>query len=424
MRVRRHRWGLLRRDDDRAVRRVHGARNAELYPRITREQGRARRDVRIDYEKAFDVLVFCAAKKYVAKYAHFKGKPWTPESKPEIKGMEFKRGDAGLLMRSLQGELIDLLCGGLKRARVPVPSLRVQDYEEAVDRHRRHVLEDPLPLEEVRASKGMSREINQYVRKTKLDGTKTALPIQARVAQELADRGEEVHAGIKVGWVVVDADAGKIVPEADYDGAFDRLHLWNKGVWPASERLLVAAFPGHDWARFRVGRPGKGRKASVTQLGLLDRPTPEEKPGVLSDAEEAPASPAPVEVVPPRPQAPARRPLPAQATVWPATPSRDALAAFQAGLRARGSRARTSSRPSGSSRAPGARWRRWRSRIEPGAWRTSGRSPGRCLGRAAGSRGDEEDAMSTEGEKANARVEVAMRQAAEKGCGTFGPVVF
>jgi DNA polymerase elongation subunit (family B) len=241
--------------------------NAELYPRITKEQGCVRCDLVLEYEKAYSRIVFVAAKKYVGRYAHAKGKDWTEKSKPEIKGMEYMRGDAGLLTARLQAEVIDLLVGGLKVARAPTPSDDIADYVEVVERHRRHVLEEPLPVEEVQQSKGLNREVHQYARKTKKDGTKQALPIQAQIAEQMAEAGDEVHAGIKVAWVVVDAEAKRYVPASQYTGEVDRLHLWNNSVWPATERLLAAAFPDEDWARFRVRRERQARQAAKGKAG-------------------------------------------------------------------------------------------------------------------------------------------------------------
>jgi DNA polymerase elongation subunit (family B) len=180
-----------------------------------------------------------------------------------------KRGDATLVARRMQTEIVDLLCGGLKVAKVATPTEQLGDYIEAVERWKRHVLEDPLDVDEVKLSKGMSREIGQYVRKLKKDGTKSALPAQARVAQLMEENGEEVHAGIKVSWVVVDEEAKKIVPASQYDGTVDRVYLWNKSVWSASGRLLAAAFPDEDWGRFVIKRARKGRRALPGQESLF-----------------------------------------------------------------------------------------------------------------------------------------------------------
>jgi len=240
---------------------------ADLFPRLARAQGCARCDLVIEYEKSFERLVFTMKNRYVGAYSMWKGKPVTGERKPEIKGLEYKRGDAGLLARRLQAEVIDLLVGGLKIARAPTPSERVDDYVEVVERHRLRVFEGELALAEVQQSKGLNRGVGQYAQKTKKDGTKTALPIQARVAQEMAGAGDEVFVGSKVAWVVVDAEAKRIVPASQYDGTVDRLDLWNKRVWPPTERLLSAAFPEEAWERFRAAREKKPRASKPPRPG-------------------------------------------------------------------------------------------------------------------------------------------------------------
>lgn len=239
--------------------------NGELYPDMLSAQGcRETAIVKVTYEKEFDRIVFCSKKRYIGRYAHFKGTAATADSEPEIKGLEFKRGDAGLLGMRLQAEVIDMLVGGMKIAAGEVPTERIEDYHAAVERARRHVLDDALPLEEVVLSKSMQKPLREYAAKLKKDGMPAVQPHHIVVAKMLKERGRQVAEGIKIEYVVKDADADptSVIPAEDFAGAYDKFHLWESIVFPPTQRLLEAAFPGHDWEAWRRVRPKKERAVS------------------------------------------------------------------------------------------------------------------------------------------------------------------
>lgn len=256
--------------------------NAELYPRILREQGCTRNTVKIAYEKAFDRIVFVSAKRYAGRYAHYKGKAATEESKPEIKGLEYKRGDASRLARRFQAEVVDMLMGGgvevpaglgepgRKDARVEACVEDPQRYRELVEAYQRRILGGTLELADVVLSKRLSRPLATYATKQKKDGTEGAQPPHIRVAKVLASRGLPVTPGTRIEYVVTDglAKPATVIPAADWAGECDRCELWEALVWPPTERLLAAAFPGEPWGSYgRVRAKGpRGRKTALSVL--------------------------------------------------------------------------------------------------------------------------------------------------------------
>jgi DNA polymerase elongation subunit (family B) len=267
--------------------------NKELLPPLVAAMGCRENYLELDYQEEFARLVMIATGKYTAQFAHRKGKEWHAKMKPEIKGLEYIRGDSLELTRGLQGETIDLLCAGLGIAKVPVPTDDLAHYAEAIERHRKHILEDALTVDEVKISKSLVREVGDYAERKKNDGTMGQQPPQVRVAKMLKERGLEARGGMKIDYVVVDghSDPKKIIPAIDYDGTVDRAFLWNNNVWPATERLLDAAYPGEDWKRFRVQRAPTTRKGASKpvegQGGLFDA-----KPETVRPA-ELPAGSAP-----------------------------------------------------------------------------------------------------------------------------------
>jgi DNA polymerase I len=245
--------------------------NAELYPRIIKAQGCAVNTTKIGYEKKFSLLVMTAAKRYIGVFAHKNGVAAKKDSKPEIKGLEFNRGDCTVLGARLQREAVRLLMQG-----VTAP----EAYHDLLSQARTHALEDPLPLEEISLSKSLGKEggLKGYVQKKKMDGTDAAMPAHVMVARVLEKRGRDVSEGTRVEYVVVDAvaedPAKRYIPAEDYAGECDRHYVWETLVYPPTERLLAAAFPEQAkqweaWSRSRPPKPRRGREVLPGQAALF-----------------------------------------------------------------------------------------------------------------------------------------------------------
>jgi DNA polymerase elongation subunit (family B) len=197
--------------------------NTDLYPRLLDAQGcpREQQCIELDYEKCFDRLVFPvgdkgtpAKKRYFGSYLHYAFKPKT---KPEIRGLEYMRGDGARLTRHMQRELIELILGGK---------------------------DDPEELEEWIKGKTKGAHI--------------------RVAEEM---DEDVSPGTRIFYVITDGGKSPTVaiPASDYAGEFDRHYYWSKKIYPACMRVLTSAAPTRDWRRWIPKRP----KAPLPgQLGL------------------------------------------------------------------------------------------------------------------------------------------------------------
>lgn len=237
--------------------------NSELYPSLLRSVGCKENKIKLAYEKAFSHLVIVTAKRYAGRYAHFKGTAATADSKPEIKGLEYKRGDASKLARELQAKVIDLLCGGLKlNGDIQVPTDSIIHFHDLLLAARTHVLDEPLSIEEIRISKSLSKPLKEYARRVKNDGTESQDLAHVYVAKILQDRGAEVTEGTRVEYIVVDGSCSpqKVIPADDYTGEeVDRFYIWEKQLYPPTQRLLEAAFPDEDWKGWLKVRPPKER---------------------------------------------------------------------------------------------------------------------------------------------------------------------
>ena len=247
--------------------------NVKLYPELLTKLGCVRNIVKISEQDPFERITFVAAKKYAGVLYAEKG------GALEVKGLEYMRGDSVKLARTLQAQAVEQIM------RHDLPSMQadpVAVFEPIIRDMRDRVLKSPLVLDEVKSSKSLRKSLAEYKAGTKQDGTAAAQPPHVMVALELKKRGRDVGEGTKVNFVCVDGASApkRFIPAEDFTGELDRHYLWEDQVWPPTERLLAAAFPGVNWESWGRTRPAKPkvsagqRKAArlaAGTLGLFDR---------------------------------------------------------------------------------------------------------------------------------------------------------
>jgi DNA polymerase elongation subunit (family B) len=237
--------------------------NQDLYPQLLAKLGCKENLVNLAYEKEFERLIICTAKKYCGRYVHYKGAFADATSKPEVKGLEYKRGDSIRLARQFQGEVVDLLVG-MVNGGVEDPAV----YEQMVKDWRHRVLVGELELDDIIISKRLNKSLDEYSRKLKQDGGWAKQLPHVELARKLHLQGEDVSEGTKVSYYVYDASKKGDVEYrvvADWDGTCDRYEIWEKLTWPPTQRLLEAAFPTCDWGQFGKVRPAKPRATRKTK---------------------------------------------------------------------------------------------------------------------------------------------------------------
>jgi DNA polymerase elongation subunit (family B) len=226
--------------------------NAEYYPKLLSECGCKKNYICLNFEKTLERIVFprsstgeYAAKRYAAKYDGS-----AADAKPEIKGLEYKRGDSLKLARSFQWEIIQVLMSGCEDPDV---------YEKMVQDKLRHVFYGDIDLADIVQTKSISQPLEAYKAKS---------ATHIRIAEEMKEAGEDIRPGVRVEYVVVDGDQSPVVavPASEYAGEFDRRWVWNKHVYPPTMRLLAGAFPGRNWARWLIK---KTRRISKSQTSLF-----------------------------------------------------------------------------------------------------------------------------------------------------------
>lgn len=297
--------------------------NVKKFPAEIKASGCAINNINLTFEKTFDRLVFVTAKAYVGRFLSYKGTPSKrechghvfeahkgekcPECKgigkihgePEIKGLAYKRGDRGKLAREMQGRILDCLVGGVKvrnkkGEKVAINADRGYDtptedlsiYRGIIEKMRDHVLADTLDITEVRMSNGISKPLREYAKEG--DGSGKRPPAHVIIARQLVERGQSIGEGSRIEYVIVDGEKSPmvVIPAEDYNGEYDRFHLWEK-IYRPTMFVLQAAFPDIDWVSYESVRPPKpkGRKkVDARQFGFgFDTPKPTELNRVSSN---------------------------------------------------------------------------------------------------------------------------------------------
>ena len=238
--------------------------NSNFFPALLKTKGCTRCTVKLEAEKGFSVLAMIRNKGYAGRYAYFKGTDAKKDSKPEIKGLEYKRGDSIRIARRMQEELIHLLLEDYPDAE--------QRCVELVERWRKRVLEEPLALEDVLMSKALSKAVREYKHEKKQNGEWAARPPHVEVAALLHERGRAVSTGVRIEYFVVDGSSSPKTysPAEDWKGECDRFGVWEDAVYPPSQRVLEACFPQTSWERWAKVRPKKQRARPENVVDMFD----------------------------------------------------------------------------------------------------------------------------------------------------------
>lgn len=245
----------------------------------------------LDFEKTFKRLIMISAKRYVGSFEMYKGKKAAEDAPPEVKGLEYKRGDTIRLAREMQTEIVTAL---LKPGPLPDPD----DLLGVIRRWRDQVLNGDLELADLTITQSLSKRVEDYI--TRFAGERcmnhkcgyhfgskdkhgpkkcpqcgheravTGVPAHVRVAKLMKSRGTPLGEGARVAYVVVGSENGiEAIPAADDDALAraDRIYYWEKRIYPASGRVLEKVYPGSHWGESKGNR--KDRKLeSAGQLRL------------------------------------------------------------------------------------------------------------------------------------------------------------
>lgn len=255
----------------------------------------------LDFEKTFSRIILISAKRYAGRFLMYKGKAAAADAKPEVKGLEFKRGDTIRLARDMQSEVVNMLL----QEKMPEPS----DFIQVIERWRSKVLKGKLELGDMVMSQSLSKKIEEYAtrfasdrcnrpncgydfqskdkhgpRKCPKCGTKrgiSGLPAHVRVAKGMAEAGNPLGVGDRVSYVVVGATDGIEAIPANDPEAFkraDRVYYWERRIYPATGRVLEKVFPGVHWGESKgISKDRAAENSGQTRLEFGPTPHPKRR---------------------------------------------------------------------------------------------------------------------------------------------------
>jgi DNA polymerase elongation subunit (family B) len=199
--------------------------------------------IRLDLDVVYNRIIFVTKKRYCGQ---------KDTGKLDVKGLEFIRSDNCKAARDMQLRLIDYLLG-VER---PMASMAVR----LVERFRARCYAGELAVEEVVLAQSLSRGLDAY----------KANPPHVRIAKEMMARGQEVYEGMKIPYFICGTCKGQQVVRhaAEFSGQYDADFYWSKKIYPPTQAVLEAAFPGkteRDILAYLC--PKKPRKVRVKKGG-------------------------------------------------------------------------------------------------------------------------------------------------------------
>lgn len=294
------------------------------WPATLKQMGCTESRIKLEFEKSFRKLILISAKRYAARFLTYKGKPAPHDMKAEVKGLEYKRGDALRMAREMQAEAIGMLLRD--------DTATAAEMQAMVARWRSRVLEGDLSVADVVLSQSV-KDLDEYVLRytsptcrTKIGVGKAAKscgfdyghthvgmgtgewhgvrgfekcpkcgtprkvaaqPAHVRVARILKDRGEPIMAGTRIEYLVVlpgegDANDGKLLAVPAHDpGMFERIdrsYYWEDRILAPTKRVLEVVFPAVEWGEPKPvkepkepkPRSSRGRAGRLGANGTLE----------------------------------------------------------------------------------------------------------------------------------------------------------
>ncbi len=227
--------------------------NDEVLPRLIGGCGVKSSEIRVDYEKRYSRIIVTASKRYAGRFAVYKGKPADESAPIDVRGLEIVRSDVCVSARKLQRAVIERLLDGVG----------ADDLYAWTHVAREAFVGGASDVEDLVLRKGLTKPLKEYA----------TLPVQAKVARQMMERGMEVWTGSKIQFLMT--RNGPIIPEDLKDSAeLDLTLYWNKYVYAPTMRVLEAAFPDYEWKGLDYARG-----QDLNQLDMFDDGSPQMKKG-------------------------------------------------------------------------------------------------------------------------------------------------
>jgi len=209
--------------------------NQKMVPELVATHGAKPGEISIGYEKRFGVVLVTASKKYAGKFAVYKGKVAGENIPADVRGLEIVRSDVCRAARSLQREVVDLVLGGATS----------EEIRSVVEDRRQALLAGGVPNEDLTLSKTITKALGDYANK----------PHHVEVAARMVERGVEVDEGQKIPFLMTDKGALHPTELGPLAGQVSFPLYWNDHVYPPTQRVLEAAFPGAGWPELECVLP-------------------------------------------------------------------------------------------------------------------------------------------------------------------------
>jgi len=256
-------------EDPEAPARLAEEINSRLFPDLFATMGVPRevsaRLLKIKHEETYRRMLIVRTKGYAGFFSVYKGQPVPVDREVlDLKGLEAVKGSTILRARELQRETILRVLRGESSGEV----------RAFAERELARFAAEDLALVDLIAHTKITKDLDEY---------KSQTP-HVRVAAEYVALGREFE-GSKVAYWFARGERPKMTDDWDL-ALVDRTWYWDKHVWPPTQRVLEAAWPGQEW----------DMSTGPKQISLFDMRPSESRPTVARQAKRRRVAEEPAEV--------------------------------------------------------------------------------------------------------------------------------
>lgn len=231
--------------------------NERQIPKLLEELGAKPGEIAIEYEKRYARVLVTASKRYVGRFAIYKGKPAPADTPIDIRGLEIVRSDVNRLTRALQRSVVEQILDGKTDSEV----------WQFIRAERDRFLTEAIDLDLLVLAKRIAKPMKEYASDSP----------QLRIAKWMLANGYEVAVGQKIPYLVLRNGTEAHPSQVESIDQIDRLVYWNKHVYPATLRVVEAAWPTRKWTALNADK-----MKVAGQMSFLDAATdPVDRPVVL-----------------------------------------------------------------------------------------------------------------------------------------------
>lgn len=199
--------------------------------------------VKLEYKKTYEKLITVSKKRYAGYLVDNQG---NKEDYVDVVGLECKKANSVGYAKDMMKHIID----------------QILKTNEGLDFYVNYIKDKK---EEIMNKDNYIQpsQLIKYIKIGKDPSEYKSDLVHVRLAKQIKKENRGFYLGMTLQYIITKSKPkldGILV--GDYTGEFDRIHYWNREIYPMSQRILELAYPNYDWAQYliEVKKKRKSRK--------------------------------------------------------------------------------------------------------------------------------------------------------------------